>query len=103
VKVIRAHNTPNKVTLVDGTVIHRDPSGKMYIPEWNTYVVCAPYDNHFIFKVPERIKGVGIMCSCGSPAVTVGAKAYAHLSSKKEAMIVCFHHTKFNRHADGAS
>jgi len=102
VEIIRAHNTPNKVTLVDGTVIYRNPSGKMFIPEWGTEIVCAPYDNHFLFEVPKRIKGAAHLCSCGAPAVVVGAKAYAHLSSHKDAMLVCQHHTMFNKHADGS-
>ncbi len=74
----------------------------MFIPEWGTEVMCAPYDNHFIFEVPKRIKGVSLMCSCGSPAVTVGAKAYAHLSDHKDAMLVCYHHTALGTHSDGS-
>jgi hypothetical protein len=103
VEIIRAHNTPNKVTLYDGTVINRDKSGKIWIPEWGTYVVCTPYDNHFVFEVPQRMEGPSHMCSCGGESVIVGAKAYSHLSSNKEAMMVCQHHTMYGRHADGSS
>jgi hypothetical protein len=71
-KIIRSHNTPNKVTLVDGTIIERDKSGKIWIAEYGTFVPWAGYDNHFIFEVPERIQGTSYLCSCGSPAVIVG-------------------------------
>lgn len=100
--IIRSHGDLNKVTLIDGTVIYRDPSGKIFVPEYGTFIVCAPYGNHFIFEVPKRIKTVSYMCSCGSPAVIVGAKAYAHLSSMRNALFVCKHHTDTNRHADGS-
>jgi len=102
-EIIRAHNTPNKVTLIDGTEIYRDPSEKIFVPEYGTFIKCAPYDNHFIFEVPMRIKGPSWLCSCGSPAYMVGMKAYSHLSSRKNAMIVCHHHTTLNKHADGSS
>jgi hypothetical protein len=101
-EIIRSYNTLKKVTLFDGTEIFNDGRNKMWIPEYGTEIACAPYGNHFIFVVPERIKGVGIMCSCGAPAIIVGAKAYAHLDSGKEALIVCQHHTTFNKHADGS-
>jgi hypothetical protein len=101
--IIRSKGDADKVTLVDDTVIHRDPSGKIFVPEYGAFVRCAPYGNHFIFEVPVRIKGPAWMCSCGSPAHMVGAKAYGHLSSYKDAMIVCQNHTTFNRHADGSS
>jgi hypothetical protein len=102
-QVIRSHNTPNRVTLVDGTIIDRDPSGKIFIPEYGTFIPTAPYDNQFIFEVPQRIKTVSHMCSCGSPAVIVGAKAYAHLGSSQDALFVCYHHTSYNKHADGSA
>ena len=101
--IIRSHGTPNKVTLVDGTEIFNDKSNKIWIPEYGTFILCVEYGNHFIFEVPIRIKGPAWLCSCGSPAVTVGMKAYAHLSSDKEAMIVCQQHTTHNRHADGSA
>ncbi len=100
-QIIRSHNTPNKVTLFDGTVIERDKSGKIWVPEWGTYVVCAPYDTHIVFEVPQRIKGTSWLCSCGSPAVVVGMKAYSHLDSGKDALLVCQHHTDTNKHSDG--
>ena len=102
-EIIRAHNTPNKVTLVDGTVVRNDFKDKMFVPEYGVEIRKVEYGNHFIFEVPKRIIGPSWMCSCGAPAVMVGAKAYAHLSSYKDAMIVCQHHTQFNKHADGAS
>jgi hypothetical protein len=103
VQIIKSYNTLKKVTLFDGTEIFNDGRNKMWIPEYGTEVACAPYGNHFIFEVPERIKGVSHLCSCGAPAVIVGAKAYAHLSSMKNAMMVCQVHTQTNKHADGSA
>jgi len=100
--IIKSHGDANKVTLMDGTVIHKDQTERMFVPEYGAFVRCAPYGNHFIFEVPKRIKGPSWMCSCGSPAVMVGAKAYGHLSSYKDAMIVCQNHTMYNVHADGS-
>lgn len=100
--IIRSHGTLNKVTLVDGTEIYNDKRNKIWIPEYGVFIPCAPYGNHFIFEVPARILGPSWLCSCGSVAVNVGMKAYAHLSSDKEAMIVCLQHTSSNRHADGS-
>jgi hypothetical protein len=101
-QIIKSYNTLKKVTLVDGTEVFNDKRNKLFVPEYGVDVACAPYGNHFIFEVPTRIKGPSWMCSCGSPAVMVGAKAYAHLSSMKDALIVCQQHTMANKHADGS-
>ena len=101
-EIIRVHNSPNKVTLVDGTVIHNDFKDKLFVPEYGVEIRKVEYGNHFIFEVPVNIKGPSWLSSCGSPAVMVGAKAYAHLSSYEEAMIVCQVHTMRNSHADGS-
>jgi len=100
--IIKHFGDAGKVTLVDGTVIHKDPAERLFVPEYGVFVKCAPYGNHFIFEVPKRIKGPSWMCSCGSVAHMVGANAYGHLSSPEGAMIVCQHHTQFNKHADGS-
>ena len=102
-EIIRSYNTLKSVTLVDGTKIYNPRKDKLFVPEYGTEIRIVEYGNHFIFEVPARIKGPSWMCSCGSPAVMVGANAYSHLSSYKEAMIVCQVHTQGNRHADGAS
>lgn len=102
-QIIRSYNTLKKVTLFDGTEIFNDKLDKMYVPEYGAFIRKVEYGNHFIFEVPVRIKGPAWMCSCGSSSVLVGVKAYGHLSSYKDAMIVCQHHTTFNRHADGSS
>ena len=102
-QIIKSYNTLKKVTLFDGTEIFNDGRDALFVPEYGTEIKCAPYGNHFIFEVPKRIKGASWLCSCGSPAVMIGAKDYAHLSSMKEAMIVCQFHTMNNKHSDGSS
>jgi len=101
-QIIKSYNTLKKVTLYDGTVIYNDRMDKMFVPEYGAFIKKVEYGNHFIFEVPKHIKGTSWMCSCGSPAVMVGAKAYGHLSSYKDAMIVCQNHTTYNKHADGS-
>jgi hypothetical protein len=101
--LIRARNTPNKVTLADGTIIERDKDGKIFIPEYGGFVVCCPYDNHFLFEVPKTIIAPSFLCSCGAPGVIVGSKEYSHLGSPQGMMLVCHHHLSFGKHADGSS
>jgi len=68
-------------------------------------VMCAPYDNHFIYQLPVYVIGNSTMCTCGSIAVMIGFNDYSHLASPSETqglMLVCKAHTDTNRHADGS-
>jgi len=81
--------TPRQVE-VKGRKYHRQE--KIFIPEWNQEVVCAPYDDHWIYatKMPWQS---AYMCTCGSAAVVVGAGA--------KAMLICLHHATFGKHTTG--
>jgi hypothetical protein len=95
--------TPAQVTLANGVVVKK-PEQKFWIKEMQGFISAAPYDNHFIFKVPKEIyPSPSYMCSCGSMAIYVGSTAYAHLGSAEGLMFVCQMHMDFNKHADGAS
>jgi len=66
----------------------------------------ADYDNHFIYAVPENIPGPSYCCSCGSPAVWIGAKnfsTYSKGTKPKKYMFVCKYHLDYGLHADGSS
>jgi hypothetical protein len=100
--IIKFKGSPTTVTLYDGTVIQKSSDEFVYVPEYYGLVRKAPYDNHFLFELPKKLKGPSYMCSCGSAAVFIGSNAYAHLGSREGMMLVCHHHTTFNVHADGA-
>jgi len=84
---------------------------KLWIPEYGRFVVCAPYDNHFIYEDPSKKTGRWVfMCTCGSPAVIVGSDAYAGHASPTSGvgiypgeMLVCKMHMDRNKHADGST
>lgn len=99
--IIRFKGGPTTVTLYDGTVIHKSKEEFIFVPEFGGTVRKAPYDVHFLFELPKKTKGPSYMCSCGSHAVFIGSKAYAHLGSPEGMLLVCWHHTTFNKHSDG--
>ena len=89
-KVFRLTEITEFETLLDGT------------RKSHTYK-CAPYDNHFIYRVPSGIIGPAYCCSCGSMAVLTGSKSYASLGSPQGRLWVCHVHTMTGKHADGSS
>ena len=100
--LIRFRNGPTKVTLMNGMVIHKSAEEFVFVPEYKAMIRKAPYDLEFLFEVPKSVKGPSYMCSCGSAAIFIGSKAYAHLGSPEGMMLVCQVHTETGRHADGA-
>jgi len=109
--IIRHKGDLNHATTADGKRVHRQKS--LYF-EGHGLILCAPYDNHFVFDDPMGKKLIGRwspMCSCGSPAVIVGYNAYikdATPTNKSESsipgeMIVCYFHATTGKHADGSS
>ena len=100
--VVRHLNSPNTAEYRGLSVQRRE---KIFIPEFSQFVMCAPYDNHFIFEVPKRLKDSSFRCTCGSPAVVVGSLAYKHDASPTDTgrLLVCMIHAAFGRHATGES
>ena len=111
---IKHYNSPNRATTVDGDVIERED--KVWLGTFRRFVACAPYDNHFIYLDPSKKQGRwNPMCTCGSPAVVVGADVYKDLASPSKdgtvpgELAVCYVHmlTKLNtgngKHSDGSS
>ena len=105
--VIRARGEANKAETLDGFHVVR--------ADWiffdNKLVHCAPYDNHFIYEDPTgKPHRWHQMCTCGSPAVCVGYKAYERdgsvtTSAESTApgeMFVCYIHAVTGRHAEGS-
>lgn len=116
--IIHHRNSPNSAITIDGKEVHRQD--KLWFAEYDDkrkpfngrFIMCAPYDNHFIFEDPmwKIIKGrAGQRCTCGSMAVIVGYNAYRKDASPategtiKGEMFVCQHHLEFQKHADGSN
>jgi len=108
---VKYFNSPNSATLNSGRTVYR--SEKIFVPKYNKWVVCAPYDNHFIYLDPTpAVPGDRrwlLMCTCGSPAVIVGANVYKKDASPAVGgttvgeMIVCYFHMNRGRHAEGST
>lgn len=113
--IIRSRGTPNKVTLYDGTIVHRNKENKVWltgaeikqlmpgIAVKNTEMVGIPmqdYDDHFLFETPSHIPGPSYMCSCGSGANFYGSLAYESGASPVGLKLLCAVHVETGKHAE---
>ena len=110
VKIVHHIGEVNKAEIVYGKKrykIERQESVFVHDPSNNTaeMVVCAPYDNFFVFLLPKEVVGWFAMCACGSPAVIVGYNAYKNDASPTDTgkMLVCHFHASTGRHADNST
>lgn len=102
--VIKHYNSPNEAVTLDGYTVKRQE--KLWMGADKGFVVCSPYDNHFVYLDPYRPKPGepsrwGMMCTCGSPAVLVGTNAYSIYGSPQGWMVVCYYHTLNGVHQTG--
>jgi|SRR5581483_3790553 len=105
--VIKHRGTQNDAETLDGYKItrHERIILKSYISEFPNGILCASYDNHFIYLDPMAYKIRGrwsTMCTCGSPAVIVGYDAYKNDASNQGTMLICLSHAQIGRHGDGS-
>lgn len=100
--IIRYYGEPKKAT-VKGMTFYRQE--KLFVPSpYNRFVPCAPYDDNFIFEIPDSPKTKGMpafMCSCGSYAEVVGMSGYSKDASPSGLMLVCHLHASFGHHSTG--
>jgi hypothetical protein len=98
--VIQQRGDPYKAITLDGQTVVREE--KVFIPEYQNFVACAPYSSHFVYLDPSGIEQRWFaMCTCGSPAVIVGYDAYRQDASSNEgAMLVCLFHAQRGHHAN---
>jgi len=85
-----------------GTKIVRTDS--IFLRSFGRFIKCTPYDNHFIYQVPETDRVVGastVMCTCGSFAGIMGHDAYKNDASPQGELLLCHWHATEGRHADG--
>lgn len=107
-RVVRSVGDAKRATLHDGTVVERTEA--IYVEPYGL-TQCAPYELHFIYKLPKHMLGYGLMCTCGSIAGIVGYDAYSKLSAPTATgmIIVCIRHTALKqnegigRHADNST
>lgn len=87
--IIQHAGTPQKALLPDGkTYVYRQE--KLFIMEFRAFVVCAPYDDHFIYEMPPHIIGSTYMCTCGSAAVVA--------PPDPQGLLVCMFHVDHGYH-----
>lgn len=102
--IIKHKGDPNTAITLDGYKVTRQET--IFIPEMMEMMKCAPYDNHFIYEDPSHKPGRwAFMCTCGGPAVYVGASAYRSQGSptKSGHLLVCYYHLATGKHTDGSS
>lgn len=111
-KVVRQIGQKNNATIYVGKrkygVVRQE---RLYFEGYGL-VMCAPYDNHFIFDNPSKAYGQWTpVCTCGSPAGIVGSNAYKQdaspttqeQSSTPGALIVCLSHAQTGKHSDDST
>lgn len=100
--IIKHLGTLGDATTHSGKKIARRDA--LFMPSFTRLIKCAPYDNHFIYRVPNSDSVIGastIMCTCGSMAVVTGHDAYKNDGSPQGELILCHWHATIGRHADG--
>lgn len=103
--IIHHFGSPNEAYTLDNLKVERQE----YLYAGITYgmVRCAPYDDHFIYNDPYKVRpGIDAprwlaMCTCGSPAVIVGTKVYGIYASPEGYLLVCMAHMTNGVHQTG--
>lgn len=106
-KIVRAVGDAKRATLHDGTVVERQDA--IFVDGYGL-VQCVNTELHFIYKLPEHMKGWGLMCTCGSIGGVVGYEAWSKLASPNYSgmIIACVrllttkNNTGIGEHADGS-
>lgn len=101
--IIHHRGQPNRAQLPDGTWVERQIS--IFVQEFGGLVMCAPYDDHFIYEIPKSVirlyPGPAHRCTCGSHAIFSGPSGYLLDASPSGKMFLCAAHANTGRHANG--
>ena len=101
--IIKHRGSPKEAVTLWGTKVYR--KDKIFIPEYENFVICADYDNHFIYEVPDSKETAGIpsfLCTCGAFGIIVAYSGYKQDASKQDLpMLVCYLHANTGHHATG--
>jgi hypothetical protein len=89
--IIRHRGAPRRATTLKGREVTRQE--KLFVPEWNAWVPCAPYDDQFLYENPEKSDGTSAyLCTCGSVAVVINPERDAGR------LFVCLFHATYGSH-----
>lgn len=108
--VIKHRNSLHEATTADGFRVRREET--LFMSGFGRFVMCAAYDNHFVYLDPAFDDIVGRWfcgCTCGSFAVIAGANVYKKDASPSSGgtipgeLLVCYAHGSTGKHADGSS
>lgn len=110
-QIVRRVGMPTYAYLPDGTRVERStlPNGveAIYTRELNAFILCASYDDHFIYEIPPKLAslypGPIFRCTCGSYAVMAGLSGYIGDASPSGKMWLCYVHAATGQHATGGS
>lgn len=84
---------------VDGRDVYRQD--EIFLSSYGYHVRCLNTDNHFVYKSNKL--GASTLCTCGSPAVTMGYHAYYKYSSYiGNEVLMCHFFFQYGVHADGS-
>lgn len=98
--VIKHRGDPNNATTLDGDKVQRED--QVWIPEYGTFIMCAPYDDHFVYLDPSKKIGRWFaMCTCGGMAVITGLDGYEGQADEIRPMLLCHIHASTGVHATG--
>jgi hypothetical protein len=98
--VVRNVGTARSTKNVDGETVYREE--QIYLPSHQQWYSMLDTDNHFIYK--SRRIGASVLCTCGSPAITVSYPTYRKLSSFIGLeILVCQSLITNGKHADGST
>ncbi len=87
--IIKHKGAPQQAKTLGNTTVSRQE--QLFIPEWGALVMCAPYDDHFIYENPDKAYGSSAyLCTCGSMAVVV--------PPEPTGMFVCHFHATYGHH-----
>jgi len=95
--IIHHRNGKDEVTLDNGLKVVRQ--SKLYVPEWQKWVMVADDPDEFIFE--NKRKGyVSYQCTCGASAVCISPNSYKQYTSPQAGgdLWICLEYATQGRH-----
>jgi hypothetical protein len=87
--IIHHRGSPQKATTLKNQTVYRQE--KLFVEEYEVFINCAPYEEHFIYLNPNTSIGEpSYCCTCGSPAVIT--------PPGPNGMFVCLFHANYGYH-----
>ena len=98
--IIHHFNSPKEAITIDGYKVER--VDQVWVKNYGM-VRCAPYSDHFVYLDPKPVRSGEpgrwfAMCTCGSPAIIIGTKAYSEYGSPSGWLLACKYHIDFGVH-----